>query len=299
VVVATRRIVAIAVLGVLGLVAWMQIGAPSYDPSSYFSLNTSPRYDLVIRSAGSESDDILEQVVWFADRMDTVANDASTSFLSVGGWSSSITAIYAPHVTGRIMYPTSNNQLTDLNVSEIASGFRPIVAVFGDPNAVSLVASDMLERVGDGTLVLDEQGGPLDYRLMVYDMPDATRLPFTWPAAVLPRVTGSPVEGSVVAAAGIQPGFVTFGPYLELPEGRYVATLRYRTQAAPEDVVGSFDVTSADGTPAGIVGLTGSGSRAVEVPFEVRSGDERWEFRTTTTGIASVEFVSISLAPAP
>ena len=105
----------------------------------------------------------------------------------MGGWSSSITGIYAPHVTGRILYPTPTKTLDDGTILEMKSGVRPIVAVFGDPNEVPIVADNMVTQVGAGELLLDAVGGDLGYRLMVFAMPDATNLPFTWAASSLPR----------------------------------------------------------------------------------------------------------------
>ncbi|MBI5087380.1 MAG: hypothetical protein HZB15_00495, partial [Actinobacteria bacterium] len=98
---ASRR-VELAVAGLLALLAWTQIGAPDYDPSAYFKLNVSPNYDMVFRHGGDLSEVIFDEAIWFEREMDRIENDASTSFVAAGGWSSSISGLYAPHVTGRL-----------------------------------------------------------------------------------------------------------------------------------------------------------------------------------------------------
>ena len=64
-------------------------------------------------------------------------------------------------MTGRILYPTPMKMLDDQSVLEIKSGARPIVAVFGDPDDVEIVADNMVAQVGAGELLLDSEGGDL------------------------------------------------------------------------------------------------------------------------------------------
>ncbi len=291
-----RRQPIVAASALLMIVVWVQIGAPSYDPSAYFGNNTSPRYDQIIGNLGSESDEILGEIIWFSEEMDTIPEDAQTSFVSVGGWSSSITGIYAPHVTGRILYPTPMKMLDDQSVLEIKSGARPIVAVFGDPDDVEIVADNMVAQVGAGELLLDSEGGDLGYRLMVFAMPDATNLPFTWSASSLPRVTGQPRGGSVEVGPPSPPGVVTYGPYATLEPGRYEATLRYRTADDAAGTVGSFDVATLAGGTVAVTDLEPNEDGVVAIEFEVTEEAGAWEFRTSWTGVTPIVFESITLS---
>ena len=282
---------------VVGLL-WMQIGAPHYDPSAYFFLNVSPRYDEVIWRAGDESDMFFDEAMWFAEQMDRVPNDASTSFISAGGWSSAISGLYAPHVTGRIIYPEQGASLAEQTIREIKSGFRPIVAIFGDQQEVAGIYADLASRTTVTAPVLDvTRDRGFRYRLVVLAMPDATRLPFTWTADVLPRVGGQ-VSGTDVIAAPPEPsGVLTYGPYHLLPPGRYTVTFRYRADAPGEVKVGTADASTLSGTPVRVIDLPGTDGRPLDMSIEFESTESAvWEFRSFWNGTAPLAIESITLS---
>lgn len=64
-------------------------------------------------------------------------------------------------------------------------------------------------------------------------------------ALYLPSATGRLVDGSRLAQAGIDPpGHVTFGPYIELPQGSYTATFHYHSIAPVTANIGNLDIYS-------------------------------------------------------
>jgi hypothetical protein len=276
---------------------WTQIGAPDYDPSAYLPLNVSPRYDELFRQAGNLSEDVFHEAMWFEREMDSIANDAAASFVSVGGWSGPITGLYAPHVTGRIMYASPTNELSSLEIDQIRSGARPIVAVYGDASRVGEVADNMTRRAGVGTLLLDAAPeGPLQYRLMVFAMPDFASLPFTWAGTSLPRINGVAKGSTVVAEPPGASGFITYGPYMPLKRGNYRVTLRYRATSDGADV-GTFDVADATESikSAPIVSSAGRSS-SVSLSFSVVDDSSAWEFRTQWSGTGTLIVESLTLS---
>jgi hypothetical protein len=297
----TRRWVTVGSGGLVLALLWTQIGAPPYDPSPYFFLNTSPYYDAVIGRAGDQSDMIFDEAMWFAEQMDHVPNDASASFISAGGWSSSISGLYAPHVTGRIIYPESGTTLSETTIREIKSGFRPVVAIFGDPSTVAGIYDDLLVRAAAPVPILDQtrQIG-LGYRLVVLLLPDATRLPFTWTGDLLPRIGGEQRGTEVQVSPPAPAGFFTYGPYTGLPAGRYQVTYRYRSGGPDSSVVGAADAAVLGGASVASIDLPGSSGRSAEAVLNFESTQMSvWEFRTSWTGSADLVIESVTLASRP
>lgn len=295
-----RRMAWFPVFSVLVMLAWVQIGTPGYDPSPYFALDVSPRYGLVFRQAGSTSEKVLDEAIWFEANMDRVVNDASASFLVAGGWSSSITGLYAPHVTGRVVQTElGTGRLGEQIVREIKAGGRPIIAVYGLPEYVALIVDAIADQLDVGQQVLDEtnQEG-LGYRLVVYAMPDAANLPFTWTGASLLIASGD-IEGeSVLVTSPTKPSFVTFGPYIALRPGRYAVTLAYASEGTGDDVVGGFDISWLGGDRLAAAELSGTdgATSTVTIEFEVQDAGRQWEFRTAWSGVGDLRIDSVRLA---
>ncbi|MEZ5225002.1 MAG: hypothetical protein R2743_26160 [Ilumatobacteraceae bacterium] len=292
----------VALAAILGLTAWMQVGAPAYDPTAYWFLNTSPRYDQVFRRAGSQSELMFHESIWFADEMDRIVNDASTSFVALGGWSKSIVGLYAPHVVGRVVTLTDDGRrLSEIAKAEVKSGSRPIVAVFGPRREVADMLSTFPSDLGVGTVLLDEtHDSALGYRLVVYAMPDATRLPFTWRADALPIANGSLVGTEAQVGPGDEPGFVTFGPYQMLQPGRYLLEVSYRSSLGADEIAGLADVSSQDASTIASEPLPGTAGRSstVRIEFEVgpENGTARWEFRSSWTGAGTLVIESLTVS---
>lgn len=82
----------------------------------------------------------------------------------------------------------------------------------------------------------------------VFLLPSA---PVKWfyPARSLPSQTGEIDGKKRVAVSGRDaPGFLSYGPYICLPAGRYVAEVRYSSRAESTQSVGWVDVCGFDGT---------------------------------------------------
>ncbi len=302
VVVTAPRQRAVAIAAVLGLTGWMQIGAPVYDPTAYWFLNTSPRYDLVFRQAGSPSETMFDEAVWFEEQMDRIDNDVSTSFVALGGWSKSIVGLYAPHVVGRLVTLTDDGlHLTEIAKVEVKSGSRPILAVFGPQSEVAAILTTFPDDLGVGTVLLDTtHDSALEYRLVVYAMPDATRLPFTWNADALPIANGDLDSTEARVGPGDGVGFITFGPYLPLQPGNYRVEVRYRSSLATTERAGSADVFSGSTSAIAAAPLAGTDGQSSVVPIDFQvAGDQgmvRWEFRTSWDGLGSFVVESITLS---
>ncbi len=297
---AADRSLWLAATGLIVLTGWMQIGAPSNQPRRQDALDSSPRYDELYRQAGDLSETIYEEAVWFEQQMDRVANDASTSFVPVGGWSTSITGLYAPHVVGRVMgIDPDENSLTPVAVSEVLTGKRPIVAVFGPPDKVEEMVDSFPDSLGVGREVLDvSHDSALGYRLVVFTMPDASTPPFTWIAADLPIAGGEILGTTVRLAAPHAPGFVTYGPYQALQPGAYELTVEYSGSSSATTMAGAFEAVSLGNPPAASISLPGTDAevRQVELQFSNEDAETPWEFRTSWSGSGDIVIHSISIS---
>ena len=81
-----RRSTVAAATVVVVLVGWTQIGAPAYDPSAYALLQLGSCLRPAVPKAGDTSEVAYREAVWFEEQMDTITNDASTSFVALGPW---------------------------------------------------------------------------------------------------------------------------------------------------------------------------------------------------------------------
>jgi hypothetical protein len=298
-----RRSAVAAIVVVIAFIGWTQIGAPVYDPKAHTPINVAPNYDQLFRKAGDESETVYHEAVWFSEQMDKIANDASTSFVPVGQWSSTITGLYAPHVIARLVdVDPEGAHLGAVGATQIKGGFRPILAVFGPPGDVARLTESFPADLGVGRQLLDvTHGSALGYRLVVYAMPDASHLPFTWSSAVLPIVNGHHVGDEVTVSAPDLPGFVTFGPYVYVGPGDYQVTVRYSASSDPAVAVGSFDVSSPEETGLlASTSLPGTDGRMAEVTLTFNSPKElsRFEFRTSWSGVGEMTVRSVTLATA-
>lgn len=282
--------------------AFAQVAAPHYRPASADYIDTSPLYDQIFLQAGNVSEDVHDEIIWFSQQMDRIPNDASTSFLVLDSWSSVVSALYGAHVSGRLLAVAPDGiGLSEQAAAEVRSGKRPIVAVYGPPSLVASTLAVLPDQLGVGRVVLDETNshGGLGYRLVVFEMPDATRLPFTWNGAALYRQRGVLVGTDVVVGSDNPPGIITFGPYILLRPGPYTVTVTYRADAPPASEAGLFDVSSMG---KGVVAdelLPGTNGAPASVPisFDVTDSDvaEKWEFRTFTTSDRTFVVESITL----
>jgi hypothetical protein len=282
--------------------AFAQIAAPHYRPASADYIDSSPLYDRLFREAGNISEDVHDEIIWFSQQMDRIPNDASTSFLVLDSWSSAVSALYGAHVSGHLLAVAPDGiGLSEQAAAEVRSGNHPIVAVYGPPSLVASTLAVLPDQLGVRQVVLDETNphGGLGYRLVVFEMPGAARLPFTWSGAALYRQRGVLDGTDVVVGPDNPPGIITFGPYTLLRPGSYTVTLTYRADAHPTSDAGLFDVSSIGKGVVADEPLPGTNGVPVAVPisFVVTASDdaEKWEFRTFTTSDRTFVVESITL----
>jgi hypothetical protein len=297
-----RRSTAVAIGFVLVGVLLTQIAPPhelSVDRTTSSIIDSSPRYDVLFRRTQFDGRAVLDETIWFEGMMDTVAGDERASFLPIGRFAGSVVAIYAPQVTGRLVEADAlTGALNDQVLADFRGGKRPILAVIGpDPDVARVLGVVHQGLSGSPSKVLLDvtHGSALRYRLTVLELPDATKLPFRYPASALNLARGDRHNDEVAVGAPESPGIVTFGPYLSLDPGHYTARLTYRSTEDAKSQVGTFDVSTInDGTvrQLPIVGTTLEPG-TVSIDFVVDQTTQLWEFRTSWLGIGTLNIVDI------
>ena len=145
-----------AIASLVLTIGWTQVGAPHYDPSSCFRLNLSPEYDRLFGGDGDESEAVLREAVWFAEQMDLVPNDPSAYFVSAGGDSGIVVALYAPQVVGHLVALDGGGpHLEPSAISAVKGGLRPLVVAYGRQSEVAAIVGAFADDLGVGAVLLD------------------------------------------------------------------------------------------------------------------------------------------------
>lgn len=130
-------------------------------------------------------------------------------------------------------------------------------------------------------------------------LPTSHHMTFT--ADTLPSNTGVMQENIRTATAGIDPpGYLSFGPYIPLPEGVYTATIAYQSSAQPTTIVGKTDIYSNDiGTILLETFLTGTKEKPVmmTLTFTVSPTQrgKKYEIRNYWNGVADISITELTL----
>ena len=111
------------------------------------------------------------------------------------------------------------------------------------------------------------------------------------------RVENAAAGPQMVANAG-ESGYLHFGPYLELPAGRYTASFDLHAQGTGQ--LGIVDVVHDQSRKTlGTAGIDGSQTSApIDVAFEVPAHVNDIELRVFTNGIAPLQLKGIRIRPA-
>lgn len=125
--------------------------------------------------------------------------------------------------------------------------------------------------------------------------------PLHFPAAALPSLTGQ-LDGSGRLALPQRdaPGFVSFGPYVALPKGRYRLSIDYQGSAPSSESVATWDVYRPRSsapllTAVSLPGTAGAVAHQ-EIEFSVkRSRPEPYEFRVSWPGHAELRVMSLAI----
>ena len=297
-----RRSASLAVVFVIVWVTWTQIGAPTYVPPAAQPFPTDPHYDNLYGRAATTSELTFDTILWFEKQMDKVPDDWTANFIAIDEPAANVEAVYGPHVTDKLVRLAVDFGLRERWPMEIGAGFHELSAVYGPPEAVGDFLLKVTKQGPAATIELDvTQPGPSGYRLAVVRTTGTLSLPITWPADWLPRLTGTPgVQNGVEVNAHSTLGIVTFGPNLDLPPGRYEATLSYSSDSPATDIVGVFDVLNGSiPFEVGIASVPGTRGvpSTITIPFAVTAAGSDWEFRTTWVGTTNQYTIrSISLA---
>ncbi len=119
--------------------------------------------------------------------------------------------------------------------------------------------------------------------------------------ANLPSQTGQISGAKRVAVPGKdQIGFVTYGPYIPLPIGRYQVAFTYLSLAPQNTVTGRADIAdSATGKLLSEFPLFGTDGHEKEIAtaFEITNNDgHRIEFRNFWNGVSELQIISVKLS---
>ena len=269
-----------------------QVGAPPYHPLAYHFFDASPRYDHLFWGDGNEAERVYRETVWFEREMDKVPRDEDAVFLSIDNTASPIQGIYHPHVGGQLLgLDPDTDRLRPLDRLLLLTGKWSSLSILGPPDRVAQVIDALSADIALPAPTIDEvHDRDLGFRLVAFPLPSLPPLPLTIEAGDLAVQTGR-IEGTdVVSDAGTPAGFAVYGPYLALPPGRYMVTVRYSSTGSGGAAPATFEAfTVASGTAASAP-LTGTGGAVDEVTllFEVTSHSDPWEFRVRTEGTADV-----------
>jgi hypothetical protein len=161
-----------AVVLMVVLIGWTQIGAPSYDPTAYFAYNMSPAYDQMYGSAPTTSEVTFDEMLWFARQMDTVGDDATASFAPTSALAGTVVAIYGAQVSGHMLAIGPDGAPTSAQVQSIVDGATPLAVVYGPPQTVEPVVDALRSAVPTMSVELDLTNPEgLGYRLVVLRSP--------------------------------------------------------------------------------------------------------------------------------
>ncbi|WP_157201347.1 hypothetical protein [Massilia sp. Root418] len=106
--------------------------------------------------------------------------------------------------------------------------------------------------------------------------------------------------GALVGEAGT-PGWLHYGPYIDIEPGRYAVSFDLETGAAPAGAeLGAVDVVAAAGvTSFARRTVTGSGRQLLTLQIDVREPTKLLEFRVLTNGISKMLVYQVSLVRLP
>lgn len=125
--------------------------------------------------------------------------------------------------------------------------------------------------------------------------------PLHFPAAVLPSLTGQLDDwGRLALPQRDAPGFVSFGPYVALPQGRYRLSINYQGSAPSTESVAIWDVYRPRSSHPVLTAVSLPGTSGVvahhEIEFRVkRSRPEPYEFRVSWPGHAELRVMSLAI----
>lgn len=180
-----------------------------------------------------------------------------------------------------------------------------------DPKAIYVFNDSELWDVATRTLSGNDQAGVLNgIKLVLPGLGQCQSCPLadfetqrwgTWPARQLPTLVGQLQDDALLAPPGTS-GYLSYGPYTRIPAGRYRYRIIYRASAAPETIVGHWDIVSAATTTPVMLAngqLTGTNDevQAIEGVLQRTEDSPSSEIRTFANGNAALVLLRIELSP--
>lgn len=270
---------------VVTFTVWTQIGAPPYDPTAYHPFNLTPQYDHLLWAHGENSEMAYREGIWFLSVMKGVQDQDQALFLPVSPWAGPLVGLYQAQLGQRVISTGSFDIADPSQRYWMLDDPHRWLVILGLPEVVAEQVAQA-RAMGLGPPVVDAtHDRDAGYRVVVLPLGEP-HLPMTFRADQLAVGQGTTLGTRVVHHAGDDDGFVTFGPYVPLPPGRYTARLHYRSGAAADQVVGTFDAFGTDEASVAAVDLPGTNGRAetVDLEFTVGEDGQRWELRTVAVG---------------
>jgi hypothetical protein len=277
---------------------WIQIGSPIYtNRTNSGDLNT-PNYDRVYGQAADASRAVLDETIWFTETMDLIPNDEASTFLTAGGWTSSIVGTYISHPFSRwITSRSESNVLTENARDELNFNFRPNLIIYGDPSEVQDLFNRVSLELPQLTKTLDVVNpAGLGYRLLAIDGNAKKTAEHVFPLSRFERTIGTTgIDGSVFVDSRSNWGFVSFGPYFGLGQGTYEAELAFDSRGT--SLIGRFEAfndQTGKAVTARINNMPG-GKKTIKVRFTSFGEGSTWQLRTVYEGGEAATFQTITL----
>ncbi len=127
-----------------------------------------------------------------------------------------------------------------------------------------------------------------------------------WLAEELPTNIGTIDKGWLSATTSGGAGYLSFGPYVALPVGKYRFTIDYRSALSSESIAGHYDAVSAQQAgrnaskyASGELAGTDNQMTTIGATINIVKGDGPLEIRTTFSGKGELKLHRISISPDP
>lgn len=124
---------------------------------------------------------------------------------------------------------------------------------------------------------------------------------FYYDASELPFKVGQINDGSrEIKNDARTPGFLSYGPYISLPLGDYIATFEYTSNVSPETTIGWIDIVTNMGqnviTKEPVYGINDIPVH-IEMPFGLQQATQKLEVRFFYDGTGAVSLRSLEIWP--
>lgn len=218
----------------------------------------------------------------------------STDNLKPFFWISSIAALKYPEKYGAEMYnfvvvdDGKYGKLMGYDLATISKRLPDGYGVIGCEGSTSSIiyyndnALNLRLKEVHGTFLLSETGrGAAQYS-----------------GAELPGIVGAVVDSSRIASGADASGIMAYGPYIDLPGGKYIASMEFDSKPQSDSPVGRVEIGRFDSAVPTVLygGDLASNARTVNVGFSVpKKGIEKLEVHVIFNGNGSLKINSLRL----